>query len=548
MGDVTGNLVAGSVRFRRPLSTMFLGYVAMGSGFFLLALVGLAPARSAALLPAMMLGGLLAGLGGPFFFVPMITRMQTIFHGHDIARVFRLRLVVMAAGMLVASLLATWCFELARRRRHPARLRAPDPGDRRRGLYSVPAHREPRSRRPRRARPGAGRLSRDSSCGKQCVLIASDRVHSVTVNLRKQERAMAKAFPTDNPFLRGYYGPVNTEADAGHLQITGEMPKELCGTLYRNGPNPQFAPRGPYHWFGGDGMIHAFHIENGNVSYKNRWVRTPKWEIENKEGEGLSGTFGNPRYTDPRVMALNSTIANTNIVWHGGKLLALEEAHAPFALDPASLMPKGYETFGDKLCGPFTAHPKIDPKTGEMVFFGYSAKGRFTKEVSIQTVTADGKVTRAEILEGPFPSMIHDFAVTRNWIVVPIFPLTSSMERAMARQAALRLGARQGHAHRLHPAQRHRRRRQVGDGAGLLRLPSDESFRDRRRQDRDRRDEIRRRAALPAARRLAVDQGARRRRGCSAGPSTSRARPTPSRRSSSTIAPASSRASTSASA
>src|SRR5260370_17752724 len=73
----------------------------------------------------------------------------------------------------------------------------------------------------------------------------------------------------------------------------------------------------------------------------------------------------------------------------------------------------------------------MDPKTGEMVFFGYSAKGRFTKEVSLQTVTADGKVTRAEILEGPFPSMIHDFAVTKNWIVVPIFPLTSSMDRSM---------------------------------------------------------------------------------------------------------------------
>ena len=101
---------------------------------------------------------------------------------------------------------------------------------------------------------------------------------------------MAKAFPTDNPFLKGYFAPVNTEADAGHLQISGEMPKELLGTLYRNGPNPQFAPRGPYHWFGGDGMIHAFHIENGNVSYKNRWVRTPKWKIENEEGEGLSGT------------------------------------------------------------------------------------------------------------------------------------------------------------------------------------------------------------------------------------------------------------------
>jgi carotenoid cleavage dioxygenase len=247
---------------------------------------------------------------------------------------------------------------------------------------------------------------------------------------------MAKAFPTDNPFLRGYYGPVNTEADAGHLHITGELPRELCGTLYRNGPNPQFAPRGPYHWFGGDGMIHAFHLENGNVAYRNRWVRTPKWQLENKEGEALFGTFGNPMFTDPKVQAVNSTIANTNVVWHGGKLLALEEAHAPFSLDPKSLMPvgpkDGYETFGDKLCGPFTAHPKLDPGTGEMVFFGYSAKGRFTKEVSIQSVSEDGKVTRAEILDGPFPSMVHDFAVTRNWIIVPIFPLTSSLERAMS--------------------------------------------------------------------------------------------------------------------
>jgi carotenoid cleavage dioxygenase len=247
---------------------------------------------------------------------------------------------------------------------------------------------------------------------------------------------MAKAFPSDNPFLRGYYGPVNTEADAAHLPVSGDLPRELCGTLYRNGPNPQFAPRGPYHWFGGDGMIHAFHVENGNVSYRNRWVRTPKWQLENDEGEGLSGTFGHPKYTDPRVLALNSTVANTNIVWHAGRLLALEEAHAPYSLDPASLMPVGpdggYETYGHKLCGPFTAHPKFDPETGEMVFFGYAAKGRATREVSIQVVDKAGKVTRAEILEGPYSSMIHDFAVTRNWIVVPIFPLTASMERIAA--------------------------------------------------------------------------------------------------------------------
>src|SRR3954469_22718855 len=110
VGDVTGNIIAGSVRFRNPLSTMFLGYVVMGTGFSWLAIsVWLLP--TSVLLPAMMIGGVLGGLGGPFFFVPMITRMQTVFHGHDIARVFRFRLVVMAAAMLVASLLATWMFE-----------------------------------------------------------------------------------------------------------------------------------------------------------------------------------------------------------------------------------------------------------------------------------------------------------------------------------------------------------------------------------------------------------------------------------------------------
>ena len=250
-------------------------------------------------------------------------------------------------------------------------------------------------------------------------------------------RVWAKApqpFP-DDPFLTGYYAPVSTESDQPQLRISGELPKELVGTLYRNGPNPQFSPRGPYHWFAGDGMIHAFHIANGRASYMNRWVRTPKWQVEHDAGEALIGSFGNPRYTDPRFFSLRSTVANTNIVWHADRLVALEEGHAPFLLDPASLKSPpaggGYETYGGKAKGPFTAHPKIDPTTGEMVFFGYSAKGPFTPFVSIGTADRNGGITRAEMLETPFPSMVHDFAVTRNWIIVPNFPLTGSMERAM---------------------------------------------------------------------------------------------------------------------
>lgn len=111
VGDVIGNLVAGSVRFRRPLSTMFLGYVAMGTGFALTAVAAWGldnPFK----LPGMMLAGLIAGFGGPFYFIPMITRMQTVFRGAEIARVFRLRLAVMAASMLLFNLGATPLFDL----------------------------------------------------------------------------------------------------------------------------------------------------------------------------------------------------------------------------------------------------------------------------------------------------------------------------------------------------------------------------------------------------------------------------------------------------
>ncbi|MCA0246018.1 MAG: MFS transporter [Proteobacteria bacterium] len=111
VGDVLGNLIAGSVRFRRPLSTMFLGYVAMGAGFALIALAawGLDNPYK---LPAMMAAGLVAGLGAPFFFIPMITRMQTVFKGAEIARVFRLRLAIMAGSMLFFNLVATPLFDL----------------------------------------------------------------------------------------------------------------------------------------------------------------------------------------------------------------------------------------------------------------------------------------------------------------------------------------------------------------------------------------------------------------------------------------------------
>jgi carotenoid cleavage dioxygenase-like enzyme len=233
-----------------------------------------------------------------------------------------------------------------------------------------------------------------------------------------------------NPYLAGNFAPVRSEDDFD-LTVKGEIPAGLRGALFRIGPNPQFEPRDAnHHWFAGDGMVHGFYVEDGKVSYRNRYVRTPKWELEHEHGRSLFGTFGNPMTTDPLAMGNEGGVANTNIVWHAGKLLALEEGHHPFAMDPRSLDSKGYDR---EFKGKVTAHPKIDPKTGEMLWFAYNVgQMPFSKGVSYGITAADGSLIRRQEFEAPFSCMVHDFMVTQNHVLFPILPLTGSLERAMS--------------------------------------------------------------------------------------------------------------------
>jgi carotenoid cleavage dioxygenase len=240
----------------------------------------------------------------------------------------------------------------------------------------------------------------------------------------------------NNPYLSGNFAPIRSEDDFDDLPVTGEIPRELAGRLYRTGPNPQFDPCDPnYHWFAGDGMLHAFHVENGKVSYRNRWVRTPKWELEHAAGKAMFGTFGNPMTSDPSTFGKDAGVANTNILMHAGKLLALEEGHQPFEVDAKTLGSRGYLDYaGDTRR--FTAHPKIDPETGELVFFGYMAGDvPFMPAMAYGVVDKTGKVVRLDRFEAPFAAMVHDFLVTRNHVLFPILPLTGSMDRAMNGQS-----------------------------------------------------------------------------------------------------------------
>jgi carotenoid cleavage dioxygenase-like enzyme len=243
---------------------------------------------------------------------------------------------------------------------------------------------------------------------------------------------MTQPFPA-NLFLEGYMAPSGLESDAPDLIIEGELPADLCGTYYRNGPDPIHPPREgeTYHWFHGDGKIECFDFSNGRVSWRNRWVQTEKYKLERAAGKSLYGVFGNPMTSDPSVAGIEYNTANTHIIDHGGRLLALMEGAPPVEISYKTLETVGNFDFDGATSGPFTAHPKFDSVSGEMMFFGYQANGPGSKEISYGVADKDGKLLKYEMIEAPFASMVHDFLVTATHVVFPIFPLTFSIERAI---------------------------------------------------------------------------------------------------------------------
>ena len=180
-------------------------------------------------------------------------------------------------------------------------------------------------------------------------------------------------------------------------------------------------------------MVHAFRIEGDSVHYSNRWVRTRQWSLEARAGRALFATSGDPRAHDPSVAReVTDGAANTNLIWHAGRLLALEEGHAPIELQPDTLETLGPWTFDGRLAANMTAHPKLDPRSGEMVFFANEPGRRFEREGEILWGVADpdGTIGRTHVLDTPFPSIVHDFAVTEDFVVIAVCPVTISLRRA----------------------------------------------------------------------------------------------------------------------
>ena len=242
----------------------------------------------------------------------------------------------------------------------------------------------------------------------------------------------APFFP--HPYLTGHHAPNRFEADAPDLIVEGDLPDDLAGTFYRNGPEPLYPPmNGDYHWFDGDGMVFGFFIEGGKVSMKSRWVKTDKFELERAAGRRLFGTFGDPRTTDREAAGTRYNTANTNIILHGGKLLALMEGAPAVALDPRNLATIGEEHYGGVINTTFSAHPKLDAATGELINIGAMIHGpNGPSEIRYDVIDASGRPRRTEFIPVPHMSLMHTFFVTENHVVFPVLPIDVDLRRAMA--------------------------------------------------------------------------------------------------------------------
>jgi carotenoid cleavage dioxygenase-like enzyme len=229
------------------------------------------------------------------------------------------------------------------------------------------------------------------------------------------DTAPADNLPTTGQFFQvGNYAPVDAELTEFDLPVTGSIPSDLDGWYLRNGPNPREAGA---HWFTGDGMIHGVRIERGRATwYRNRWVRTESFE----SGLGI--------YNPDGTRNLRAGKANTHVVNHAGKTLALVESSLPYEIGD-ELETIGAYDFDGKLVDSMTAHPKICATTGELHFFSYG--NLFEPHVTYHRADATGELVLSRPLEVGALTMMHDFALTAKYAIFMDLPIVFNAEIAM---------------------------------------------------------------------------------------------------------------------
>ncbi len=234
----------------------------------------------------------------------------------------------------------------------------------------------------------------------------------------------------DHPYLHGLFAPVSDEVSQDDLVVeSGEIPADLDGMYVVNGPCQRYKPKTKYHYYDGDGMLHAIYFKDGKADYRSRWVRTYEFNAESDKGEniwpGLCGPFD---FSLPHSPIKDNS--NTDIIHYAGKLLSLWYlAGTPYDIDPFTLDTNGPETFDGKLDHNLSAHSKVDLRTGELLFFNYQNKEPY---MSYGVANASGELVMDIPIDIPGPRSPHDMGVTPNYSILhdlPYFHDTDILEK-----------------------------------------------------------------------------------------------------------------------
>ena len=232
-------------------------------------------------------------------------------------------------------------------------------------------------------------------------------------------------YDLDNPYLHGVYAPTLDELSVAGLPVEGELPPDLVGGYFRNGPNPVYQPKNRYHPFDGDGMVHGVYFQDGKAAYRNRYVETQARQQERADGRSVSPGVMGPFDYSVSPFGIKDT-SNTDVFCYNGDLMTLwYNAGHPYRLDGRTLETKGYFDLQGRQQRRMSAHSKVDWSTGELLFFDYGDEPPF---MTYGVADPAGKLLHEVAIDLPGPRLPHDIGFTTHYAILHDLPFFHDMD------------------------------------------------------------------------------------------------------------------------